>query len=200
MNFLPKNKPRSLSSTEISIKCLLVGDLKTKKNELLFSYRNESKDSDKVKYVPWVVDNYCKRLQIKNQTILLTVWDTTGQEELDQLRKLSYGGINMVLILFNINEKDSFDNAFNKWYIEIQKQSNSTAVVFVGNHNKDEEEKENLLVQNECKAILKKQNISLMECENFSPDIIDKMMSDTLEMYVKNNKFSLMKRSSCNLI
>lgn len=201
---LLKSRNRSASTNELSIKALLVGDLKTKKNELMHNYKNNENDVSTElgnnNYTPWIIDNYCKKIKLSKKEVNFTMWDSSGQEDLDQIRKLSYHDIDLVLILFNVHDKDSFENALNKWHTEIKKhsESNKMTIIFIGNHNKITEEKDafNYI------EFFKKKGINYLECQNFSHDILDKMIHEILEIYVgnleKNQTFSK-KKDSCHI-
>ena len=157
---LLKSRFRSASASDLSIKALLVGDLKTKKNELMHNYKNiennASTELSNNNYTPWIIDNYCKKIIINKKEINFTMWDSSGQEDLDQVRKLSYHDIDLVLILFNANEKDSFENALNKWHTEIKQHSEESkmTIIFIGNHNKNKEQKKGKHWQPESNSII----------------------------------------------
>ena len=197
-------KPRSISEAEISVKCVIVGDLQAKKNVLLYNYKNEGEMSLK-NYIPWIVDNYCKKIKIENKNISLTMWDTSGQEEYDQMRKLSYLGANIGFILFNLYDEKSFDNALNKWCPEIINDNKIITIIFIGSHDKNIEMNEVALI--DAQTILKKRGFLYLECQDFSPDVITKVITDSISLYIqkmegkdlKASKQKFMKKP-CNLI
>ena len=50
----------------------------------------------------------------------MQLWDTAGQEEFSEARKVCYKGCNVLLIAFNIANPDSFDNVKNVWIKEAK--------------------------------------------------------------------------------
>ena len=46
---------------------------------------------------------------------ILRISDTAGQEEYEHVRRLAYPGTDVLIIAFNIMERDSFDNITNIW-------------------------------------------------------------------------------------
>jgi small GTP-binding protein len=49
----------------------------------------------------------------------LVVWDTAGQEDYDQLRRLSYIDADAVVICYSIEEPSSLVNVVEKWLQEV---------------------------------------------------------------------------------
>lgn len=199
-----KQKPRSFSTKDlgkdISLKCVIVGDLKVRKNELLNSLRVslDSQDLDLQSYIPWIIDNYCKKIEIDNRTVSLTMWDTSGQEELSELRQLSYASADVIFIVFNLYDKISFENAFNKWYEEIKDKSNLT-LIFLGNRQKPEDA-DGFMVPDPKQLFIEK-GLTYLECESFSPDIVSKVISDSIAIYLNQKDHKLKKhKKKCVLI
>ncbi len=190
-------KPRSTTEAQISLKCVIVGDLKVKKNELLYNYKNDNEISLK-NYIPWIVENYCKKIEIDNKNISLTMWDTSGQEEYDQMRKLSYLGANIGFILFNLYDKNSFENALNKWCPEIINNNKKISIIFLGNHDKNTEINEIAVV--DAQTILNKKGFLYLECQDFSPDVITKVITDSISLYMKSLEGKDLKASEINKI
>lgn len=56
-----------------------------------------------------VFENYTARKKRGEETILLHLWDTAGQEEYDRLRPLSYPGADVVLLCFSTVSQASYD-------------------------------------------------------------------------------------------
>ncbi|KAF8543015.1 ras family-domain-containing protein, partial [Trichophaea hybrida] len=71
-------------------------------------------------YVPTIFENYdyamaaSGRMQYDykqtNKQIMLSIWDTAGQEEYGRLRPLCYDETDVVMIWFAIDSMDSFSN------------------------------------------------------------------------------------------
>lgn len=65
-------------------------------------------------YVPTIFDNYTATIQLDNKTVSLSLWDTAGQEEYNRLRTVAYPNTDVFLIIFDVTNESSFDNATNK--------------------------------------------------------------------------------------
>ena len=77
----------------VKIKCVAVGDGAVGKTCLLVTYAENKFPQE---YVPTTFDNYQahKAINLHNRTVYvdLELWDTTGQEGYEEMRKLSYLG------------------------------------------------------------------------------------------------------------
>jgi len=98
------------------IKLVVVGDGAVGKTSLLISYATKKFPTD---YVPTVFENYTAQMKKEDETILLHLWDTAGQEDYDRLRPLSYPGADVVLLCFSTVNKGSYDAIREKWYPEV---------------------------------------------------------------------------------
>ncbi|CAG8832995.1 12582_t:CDS:2, partial [Gigaspora margarita] len=71
-------------------------------------------------FVPTVFENYSKNVIIGGEPCCLSLWDTSGNEDFDRLRPLSYDQTDVFLICFSVVSPDSFDNLKEKWFPEMQ--------------------------------------------------------------------------------
>lgn len=67
-----------------------------------------------------VFDNFMSKIQVGNKVVVLSLWDTAGQEgkphhiskitskDYDRLRPLSYPDTDLVIIVFSIGDWESF--------------------------------------------------------------------------------------------
>ena len=73
----------------------------------------------------------------------LSLWDTAGQENYDQVRPLGYPNTDVLLLCFSVVEPNSFNNVKTKWYPEIREHCEGVPIILVGiyfqiNHSKDQ--------------------------------------------------------------
>ncbi|XP_026467351.1 ras-like GTP-binding protein RhoL [Ctenocephalides felis] len=64
-------------------------------------------------------------------THILNVWDTSGQEDYDRLRPLSYPNTDCFLLCYSISSRDSFDHVHSKWYPEIRHYSPKAPIILI---------------------------------------------------------------------
>jgi len=111
------------------IKLVVVGDGAVGKTSLLISYATKKFPTD---YVPTVFENYTAQMKMEEETILLHLWDTAGQEDYDRLRPLSYPGADVVLLCFSTVTKSSYDAIKEKWFPEVNHYVPNIPHILVG--------------------------------------------------------------------
>lgn len=111
-------------------KVVLVGDGACGKTCLLEVFKRNKFPED---YIPTVVDNFVKDVQIDdNRIVSLTLWDTAGQEAYDSVRPMSYTMTDLLLLCYSIENKDMLPNITEKWIPEIKNFCPSTSFFIVG--------------------------------------------------------------------
>ena len=79
------------------IKLVVVGDGAVGKTCLLVVYSNSTFPTD---YVPTVFENSKAKVKVNNTEYSIQLWDTAGQEELENIRTLSYPNTDIFLLCF----------------------------------------------------------------------------------------------------
>eukprot|EP01084_Bolivina_argentea_P319692 554511_1 len=113
-----------------NIKCVVVGDTGVGKTCLLISYTTDAFPGE---YVPTVFDNYSANVMVDGKPFQLGLWDTAGSKEYDKLRPLSYPDADVVLICFDIMNRESFLNCQYTWQKEIKFHLPTTPFILIGN-------------------------------------------------------------------
>ncbi|KAJ3423858.1 hypothetical protein M0813_09778 [Anaeramoeba flamelloides] len=111
------------------LKLVVVGDGAVGKTCALMSY---SKNEFPKQYVPTVFDNYSTTVYVGGKPVILTLWDTAGQEDYDRLRPLSYPGTDVFLLMFSVVSQTSMENIRIKWLKEIKHHCENTPFILVG--------------------------------------------------------------------
>lgn len=110
-------------------KLVIVGDGNCGKTCLLIAFAKNLFNSE---YRPTVFENYVADVQIGNQTIELSLWDTSGQEDYDRLRPIQYPETDVILICFSVVWRDSFDNVISRWWPEVKHFCPGVPVLLIG--------------------------------------------------------------------
>lgn len=82
-------------------------------------------------YEPTVFENYVEMVQVDDQQVELSLWDTAGQEEFDRLRSLSYADTHVVMICFSVDSPVSLENVSTKWIQEVNDNCSGVKVILV---------------------------------------------------------------------
>jgi len=112
-----------------NMKCVIVGERAVGESSLLISYTTNAFPGE---YLPTVFDNYSANVMVDGQAVVISLWDTAGQEEYDRLRPLSYPQTDVFLVAFSIIEPYSFENVKSKWWPEIQQHEPTVPIILCG--------------------------------------------------------------------
>ncbi len=77
-----------------------------------------------------------------NKSLLLDIWDTAGQEKYRSLTKFFYKDALMVIMVYDITRRESYDNVKNYWYKEIQENGEKNVVFGIAGNKSDLYEEE----------------------------------------------------------
>ncbi|ELP90792.1 RAC GTPase, putative [Entamoeba invadens IP1] len=150
-----------MTTRTVPVKLVTVGDGAVGKTSLLISYTQNSFPTE---YIPTVFDNYSAFLMSGKTPVNMSLWDTAGQHEYDQMRPLSYPGTHCFLICFSIISRASFENVEYFWIPEIRKHSPTIPFLLVG--TKGDMREDITIVQNVQNGSL--QWVSYEEANNLS--------------------------------
>ena len=115
----------------LKLKLILVGNQGTGKSCILNRFINDSFDENYQTTIG--LDFYNKNVVIHNQDIRLILYDTAGQEKFRSLIPMYIREAQIILLIYDITNKDSFDS-IPKWMTEISDVKNNDFIyVLVGN-------------------------------------------------------------------
>ncbi|EAX83680.1 multidrug resistance protein, putative [Trichomonas vaginalis G3] len=112
-----------------NIKLVVVGDGAVGKTCLLVVYARNEFPSE---YVPTVFDNYTAKVKIDDTLYPVQLWDTAGQEELENIRTLSYQNTSVFLLCFSVTTPTTFDNLTTVWIPEIKRYVKNPEILLIG--------------------------------------------------------------------
>jgi small GTP-binding protein len=120
-----------------SLKFVLVGDSGVGKSQLLrrFAKKDFSLDSKSTLNMEFST----RDIAFERCTIKAQIWDTVGQERFESLTKAYYRDAVGALLIYDVTNKDSFENAKNRWYSQLREYGHERMnIVLVGNKVDDE--------------------------------------------------------------
>ena len=113
---MSNNKKNDIPDT---IKIILVGNSGVGKTSIINRFHNNSyKDNISAT----IAMNYVeKKVKIKGKKLTINIWDTAGQEKYKSVNKLFIKNSNIVIFVYGINSKESF-NELTYWHECIDKE------------------------------------------------------------------------------
>eukprot|EP01083_Nonionella_stella_P172877 594594_1 len=104
------------------LKVVMVGDSGVGKSSLLKRFANRDFTGDYISTIG--VDFEIKTLEIDGKTVKLQIWDTAGQERFRTITSSYYRGAHGIIIVYDITDKESFDNV-RQWLFEIDRYASN---------------------------------------------------------------------------
>ncbi|CAL5995469.1 Rab11 [Hexamita inflata] len=156
------------------IKILLVGAQKSGKTKLVSTYQN----LEYTEYIQTIGVDFCiKTLQLKINskrfTTKLQIWDTAGQERFQTITVSYFRGASAAIILFNMNDADSFISC-EKYLKQVKQQcSNEPKILLLGNSFS----KERQVSTDEAVYFAEQHNLMYAELTDHNYDNINKIFT-----------------------
>lgn len=114
----------------MSRKLVIVGDGMVGKTALLQSFVDGSFHNT---YTPTVFETTAVDIALPDgRSVTLSLWDTGGQEEFDQIRQLAYPGADVILLCYAVDSETSLLNVVHTWSKEVRHFCPEVPIVLVG--------------------------------------------------------------------
>ena len=116
---------------DYKLKVVVVGDSGVGKTNLIKRFVSNTYNPNTKATVG--VEFLSKSYKINDQVFKIEIWDTAGQERYKSITAAYYKGAKGALIVYDITQKDSFEN-INKWMSEVRdKSTKDLKILIVGN-------------------------------------------------------------------
>ena len=120
-----------MEETFIKIKLVLVGEERVGKTNII-SRMTDNQFEYSYQYTQGpVVQEKIMTLEEFSDVFEVKIWDTSGNQKFRSLNKMFYKSASIVLIVFNITDRKTYEEAINYW---IQKMKNTDLVCLVANY------------------------------------------------------------------
>eukprot|EP01087_Luapelamoeba_hula_P016722 TRINITY_DN5168_c0_g1_i1.p1 TRINITY_DN5168_c0_g1~~TRINITY_DN5168_c0_g1_i1.p1 ORF type:complete len:201 (-),score=32.58 TRINITY_DN5168_c0_g1_i1:76-678(-) len=194
-----------------AVKCVVVGDGAVGKTCLLISYATNAFPTD---YVPTVFDDWTANISVDGHNIDISLWDTAGQEDYDQLRPLCYPQTDVFIICFSVVSPPSFENVHTKWSTEVSHHCPTVPKVLVGTKTdlRGDSETVSRLQDQQLKPITKDEGVAMckkigaakyLECSALTRDGVQKVLDEAFRTALcsvtNDNSGSQGKKGRCTL-
>merc|ERR1719471_1599048 len=122
------------SHQQITVKLVLLGDTQVGKSSTVIRFvKNEF---DQYRYPTIGATFLTQSVNLENYTVRFEIWDTAGQEKYRSLAPLYYRGAHAALIVYDLTNKESFQNA-KTWVEEVRKQEGDHVVIGLAGNKSD---------------------------------------------------------------
>ena len=164
---------------EIDCKLVFVGESIVGKTSLINQYIKKKFSNSTIS--TFGGDKFEKKIELENsKKIKLVIWDTAGQEKYRSLNKIFLKGANIVLIVYDITRKETFEEIKNFWYNNIIENVNNDIVFGIAGNKSD---------------LYEQSQVNINDAEEYAKDI-NAIFSETTAMNhecINNLIFNLVK-------
>ncbi|XP_036603033.1 ras-related protein Rab-42 [Trichosurus vulpecula] len=120
-----------LSSEQLQLRILLLGDAGVGKTSLLQRYVERDFRADAPPSSTVGVEFYCRMLELASgPRVKLQLWDTAGEERYRSITRSFYRNTVGVLLVFDVTNRKSFDH-IEDWYQQVASQQGLDKVIFL---------------------------------------------------------------------
>ena len=171
------------NNTEDEIKVILVGESGTGKTSLI----NATMGLKFQDILETTATNSfsSKKITINSKEYVLNLWDTIGQEKFRSLTKIFIKDSKIVLLVYDITNKRSF-NELDYWYKIIHDILGDEPVIGVCGNKNDLITKEQVK-EEEAKKYAEEKNIAFKLTSAKNPLSFNKFLEDLVKKYVEKN-------------
>ena len=169
------------------IKLILVGNSDVGKSSIISLYVNKEISDT---HLSTITNEKLKKIvKIKDKELELDIWDTVGQENFRSVNKIFMKKAEIVLLVYDITNRKSFDE-LEFWYEQVIENCSDSIVVIAIAANKSDLYEEQNVDFDEGKEFAKKKSINIIE-ETSSLDFenIDSLFNKILLEYI-DKKYS----------
>ncbi|XP_045467745.1 ras-like GTP-binding protein RhoL [Harmonia axyridis] len=178
-----------MSLKDKKIRITVVGDGGIGKTSMLIAYKDKTFDDSQ--YIPTVFDVYSMTVPINQEDYTIILSDTAGQEEFDKLRKFAYKNVDVFILCYATNERNSFENVRTQWNPEIKHSCPHAKIVLAG--TKADDVQNSQVLESEGKKLAK-----IIKADGFIQNSA-KSRYNIDETFAKAISVALSPRNSINL-
>ena len=123
----------------ISLKVTLLGETTVGKTSIIYQFIKKTFITSNLTTIG--CDKFSRIITIQKRNILLNLWDTAGQERFKSLSPMFLKGSNIVILVYDITNEDSFTQLENFW-INIVRDNTQNIVLGIAANKIDLYDKE----------------------------------------------------------
>ena len=178
------------NENEMECKLVFVGESSVGKTSLINQYIKNVYNDNGISTVG--CDKFTKQLNLDDsKKIELVIWDTAGQERFRALNSIFLKGANIVLMVYDITNRHSFEEIKNYWYQTIIEKVNGKFILGLAGNKSDLYESSQVPIE-EGKDYAKKINAIFSETTalnlNSIQDLINSLVKEYNDKLIKKNE------------
>ena len=170
------------NENEMECKLVFVGESSVGKTSLINQYIKNVYNDNNISTVG--CDKFTKKLNLDDsKKIELVIWDTAGQERFRALNSIFLKGANIVLMVYDITNRHSFEEIKNYWYQTIIERVNGKFILGLAGNKSDLYESSQVPVE-EGKDYAKKINAIFSETTALNLNSIQDLINSLVKEYI----------------
>ena len=163
------------------IKIALLGNSGVGKTSIIFRYTTGKFDPDSL--ITKGANFSESEIEINGQIYYLDIWDTAGQEQYRSLGKYFYKDAYIVILVYDISNKQSFEDLKNIWYSDLIRYGEKCTVIAIVGNKVDLYENEEV-TENEGRAFAKEKKALFMQVSAKNDDNITALFKALISKYL----------------
>ena len=192
-----------MSNENINLKLAIIGSVGVGKSSIINRF---IKDKFDAQMISTLGANYSKKnMVINDKNVTLDIWDTAGQEKFHSMGRQFYTNSNIIIIVYDITNINTFEDIKNHWYNDIVEYADKYKVLgIVGNKydlydNQGVEEIDDKIIKNFIDSISLKSDYPIINMKvsaktgvNISrlfQKLVNKYLETEYQMLIKNETF-----------
>ena len=172
------------NNMKLKLKLIMLGDTCVGKTSIV---KRKQENSFSNLYNSTIgVDFFSFEEKIDNYNIRVNLWDTGGQERFKNIIKAYYRDVSGVLLMYDVNNKNSFNN-LKHWIKDLKENKINNYVIIVGCKN---DTKNRIIDYNDAYTFAKDNNYLYDECsskDNVNIDSIFTILINKIKDDIVNN-------------
>ena len=176
------------------LKIVIVGQSSVGKTALINQYMNKIFIDAAITTIG--TDKFIKIEKINNSEIKLNIWDTAGQERFRSLSPLFLKGSNIVIMVYDITNKESFDELDTFWLEKI-KDNTKNIILGLAANKSDLYESEVVTIE-EAKNFAKNNNAFFFETTAKNYESTRLLFIELVTKYIE--KYGFVNENAKNLV
>lgn len=177
------------------IKAILVGNSAVGKTCINLRYTDDKFSPSFITTIG--IDFKIKNVNVDGKNIRLQIWDTAGQERFVAITKQYLRGGHVILLVYDITDRESFENVENWINTIYDKADSDVCILLVG--NKIDMEKKRVVMYEEGEKLAKKFKVPFFECSAKTGENINKIFDVAIEKYMSSGKMKQQELSKIKL-